>query len=136
MPSPPEEIREHWGSPLGSRMAGGVRGGMNGCRSGRLGVDPERRPAGYRFTLQPDFAELRRWPPITAAAGPAYFSLSVGLGAMVTDASYQRSQENLVRLGGLITDPLVAHSIGSTSSGTARSAPRSGRSRAAWASPN
>ena len=79
--------------------------------------------AGYRFYLQPDFSDLLRWPTITAAAGHAFFSLSVGMGAMVTYASYLRGQENLVRLGGsialadtavalvggLITFPLVAH---------------------------
>ncbi|MFM7733024.1 MAG: sodium-dependent transporter [Cyanobium sp.] len=79
--------------------------------------------AGYRFYLQPDFTDLLRWPTITAAAGHAFFSLSVGMGAMVTYASYLRGQENLVRLGstialadtgvalvgGLITFPLVSH---------------------------
>jgi NSS family neurotransmitter:Na+ symporter len=79
--------------------------------------------AGYRFYLQPDFADLLRWPTITAAAGHAFFSLSVGMGAMVTYASYLRGQENLLRLGGsialadtavalvggLITFPLVSH---------------------------
>jgi NSS family neurotransmitter:Na+ symporter len=79
--------------------------------------------AGYRFYLQPDFANLLHWPTITAAAGHAFFSLSVGMGAMVTYASYLRGQENLVRLGstialadtgvalvgGLITFPLVSH---------------------------
>jgi NSS family neurotransmitter:Na+ symporter len=79
--------------------------------------------AGYRFYLQPDFSDLLRWPTITAAAGHAFFSLSVGMGAMVTYASYLRGRENLVRLGGtialadtavalvggLITFPLVAH---------------------------
>lgn len=79
--------------------------------------------AGYRFYLQPNFGDLFSWPTITAAAGHAFFSLSVGMGAMVTYASYLRGQENLVRLGGtialadtavalvggLITFPLVAH---------------------------
>lgn len=84
--------------------------------------------AGYRFYLQPDLRSLWRWPTITAAAGHAFFSLSVGLGAMITYASYlgrgeTGSSDNLVRLGGtiamadtavalvggLITFPLVAH---------------------------
>jgi NSS family neurotransmitter:Na+ symporter len=79
--------------------------------------------AGYRFYLQPNLADLLRWPTITAAAGQAFFSLSVGMGAMVTYASYLRGSENLVRLGGsialadtavalvggLITFPLLAH---------------------------
>lgn len=79
--------------------------------------------AGYRFYLQPEWRDLLRWPTITAAAGHAFFSLSVGMGAMVTYASYLRGRENLVRLGGtialadtavalvggLITFPLVSH---------------------------
>jgi neurotransmitter:Na+ symporter, NSS family len=78
---------------------------------------------GYRFYLQPDFRLLLRWPTITAATGHAFFSLSVGLGAMITYASYLGGRDNLVRLGGtialadtavalvggLITFPLVAH---------------------------
>jgi NSS family neurotransmitter:Na+ symporter len=79
--------------------------------------------AGYRFYLQPDFRELLSWSTITAATGHAFFSLSVGLGAMITYASYLRGRDNLVRLGsvvaaadttvallgGLVTFPLVAH---------------------------
>ncbi|MFM7734301.1 MAG: sodium-dependent transporter, partial [Cyanobium sp.] len=79
--------------------------------------------AGYRFYLQPDLRDLLSWPTITSAAGHAFFSLSVGMGAMVTYASYLRGQENLVRLGGtialadtavalvggLITFPLISH---------------------------
>ena len=79
--------------------------------------------AGYRFYLQPDFDLLWSWSTLTAASGHAFFSLSVGLGAMITYASYLRGRDNLVRmggvlagadtavalLGGLVTFPLLAH---------------------------
>lgn len=79
--------------------------------------------AGYRFYLQPDFGLLWSWSTLTAASGHAFFSLSVGLGAMITYASYLRGRDNLVRmggvlagadtavalLGGLVTFPLLAH---------------------------
>lgn len=78
---------------------------------------------GYRFYLQPDLQELLRWPTLTSAAGHAFFSLSLGLGAIITYASYSRGEANLGRqavtiaaadtsvalVGGLITFPLVAH---------------------------
>lgn len=78
---------------------------------------------GYRFYLQPDLQELLRWPTLTSAAGHAFFSLSLGLGAIITYASYTQGQEGLGRqagtiaaadtavalVGGLITFPLVAH---------------------------
>ncbi len=78
---------------------------------------------GYRFYLQPDLQELLRWPTLTSAAGHAFFSLSLGLGAIITYASYTQGQEGLgcqagmiaaadtavALVGGLITFPLVAH---------------------------
>lgn len=78
---------------------------------------------GYRFYLQPDLKELLRWPTLTSAAGHAFFSLSLGLGAIITYASYTEGRDGLGRqagmiaaadtavalVGGLITFPLVAH---------------------------
>jgi NSS family neurotransmitter:Na+ symporter len=78
---------------------------------------------GYRFYLQPDLKELLRWPTLTSAAGHAFFSLSLGLGAIITYASYTEGPGGLGRqagtiaaadtavalVGGLITFPLVAH---------------------------
>ena len=78
---------------------------------------------GYRFYLQPDLKELLRWPTLTSAAGHAFFSLSLGLGAIITYASYAEGDDRPVQLagtiaiadtsvalvGGLITFPLVAH---------------------------
>lgn len=78
---------------------------------------------GYRFYLEPDLQELLRWPTLTSAAGHAFFSLSLGLGAIITYASYTEGDDRLLQqagtiaaadtsvalLGGLITFPLVAH---------------------------
>ncbi len=78
---------------------------------------------GYRFYLLPDLNELLRWPTLTSAAGHAFFSLSLGLGAIITYASYTEGDDRLVQqagtiaaadtsvalVGGLITFPLVAH---------------------------
>lgn len=78
---------------------------------------------GYRFYLQPDLQELLRWPTLTSAAGHAFFSLSLGVGAIITYASYTEGRGGLLGqagtiaaadtavalVGGLITFPLVAH---------------------------
>lgn len=78
---------------------------------------------GYRFYLQPDLTELLRWPTLTSATGHAFFSLSLGLGAIITYASYGQGTSRLryeagtiaaadtsvALVGGLITFPLVAH---------------------------
>ncbi len=50
--------------------------------------------AGYRFYLELDLSELD-WNVIQAAAGQAFFSLSLGMGAMMTYASYLGRDENL-----------------------------------------
>ncbi len=50
---------------------------------------------GYGYYLRPQLAELLRPAVITSAAGQAFFSLSLGMGALMTYASYLRSEENL-----------------------------------------
>ena len=50
---------------------------------------------GYRFFLQPDFKEAFSADTIFTAIGQAFFSLSVGMGCMVTYASYFKSNNNL-----------------------------------------
>jgi neurotransmitter:Na+ symporter, NSS family len=44
--------------------------------------------AGYRFYLSPSFEELLSLETIAAASSQAFFSLSLGMGAMLTYASY------------------------------------------------
>lgn len=53
--------------------------------------------AGYAYYFQPDFGEL--WSPavLSDAAGQAFFSLSLGMGAMLTYSSYLSKDDNLPR---------------------------------------
>ena len=50
---------------------------------------------GYRFFLAPDFSKAIAPETIFSAIGQAFFSLSVGMGCMVTYASYFKSDNNL-----------------------------------------
>ena len=65
---------------------------------------------GYAFYLQPDLSELFATRTITGAAGQAFFSLSLGMGAMITYASYLPGRGNLPAKAGIIalSDTLVA----------------------------
>ena len=51
---------------------------------------------GYRFFLSPDFEKAFSPDTIMMAIGQAFFSLSVGIGCMVTYASYFKNSNNLV----------------------------------------
>lgn len=51
--------------------------------------------AGYEFFLSPDFATAFSAKTIFVAIGQAFFSLSVGMGCMVTYASYFKKDNNL-----------------------------------------
>lgn len=53
--------------------------------------------AGYSFYLTPSFSELLNPQTFAEAAGQAFFSLSLGMGAMLTFASYLSRHENLNR---------------------------------------
>ena len=50
---------------------------------------------GYRFFLNPDFSKAFSAETIFDAIGQAFFSLSVGMGCMVTYASYFKKDSNL-----------------------------------------
>jgi NSS family neurotransmitter:Na+ symporter len=50
---------------------------------------------GYRFYLQADFTQIWSLDVLKDAAGQAFFSLSLGMGAMLTYASYLEEHENL-----------------------------------------
>ncbi len=52
--------------------------------------------AGYEFFLKPDFTKAFSADTIFSAVGQAFFSLSVGMGCMVTYASYFDKKTNLV----------------------------------------
>lgn len=57
---------------------------------------------GYRFYLAADWSEVLSLDTFGAAAGQAAFSLSLGMGAMLTFASYLSKRESLPREGTVI----------------------------------
>ena len=65
---------------------------------------------GYAFYLHPDLSKIFEAKTITGAAGQAFFSLSLGMGAMITYASYLPGRGSLPAKAGLIalSDTLVA----------------------------
>jgi NSS family neurotransmitter:Na+ symporter len=65
---------------------------------------------GYAYYLQPKFEALFHQQTITGAAGQAFFSLSLGMGAMITYASYLEGRGSLPKQAGIIamSDTLVA----------------------------
>jgi neurotransmitter:Na+ symporter, NSS family len=76
------------------------------------GLDGAR--AGYAYYLQVDFSELRSLSVLSQAAGQAFFSLSLGMGAMLTYASYLDRDHHLPNesLQVAVTDFLVAFVAG------------------------
>jgi NSS family neurotransmitter:Na+ symporter len=52
--------------------------------------------AGLAFYLKPDFSKLD-FKVLVAALGQAFFSMSLGMGAMITYGSYLSKRENLVK---------------------------------------
>lgn len=64
---------------------------------------------GLRFLFKPDFSQLTG-DSILSALGQAFFSLSIGMGVLLTYASYIRKSENLtqISLQVITTDTLVA----------------------------
>lgn len=57
---------------------------------------------GYAYYLQTDFSEIMSWGVLSSAAGQAFFSLSLGMGAMLTFASYLTRKQNLPREAAVI----------------------------------
>ncbi|TKX76463.1 sodium-dependent transporter, partial [Halorubrum sp. SD626R] len=72
--------------------------------------------AAYAYYLSPDFATIAaNWTEILpAAAGQAFFTLSLGMGVMITYASYLGEDRNLAADAGIIAalDTLVAVLVG------------------------
>src|SRR5690606_37580883 len=58
---------------------------------------------GLKVYLLPDFSKLLHAGLWTSAMGQAFFSLSLGVGSMLVLASYTSRDEDLVRLGRLVT---------------------------------
>ncbi|NVK83008.1 MAG: sodium-dependent transporter [Cytophagia bacterium] len=57
---------------------------------------------GLKFYLVPDFSEINA-EVITNALGQAFFSLSLGMGALITYGSYVSKKENIVSAAAFIT---------------------------------
>ena len=51
--------------------------------------------AGYEFFLKPDFSKAFTIETVMAAIGQAFFSLSIGLGCLITFSSYFKKDTNL-----------------------------------------
>lgn len=64
---------------------------------------------GLRFYLQPDFSKVDG-AVILAALGQAFFSLSLGMGAMITYGSYLPKRENILASGAYVAsfDAVIA----------------------------
>ena len=64
---------------------------------------------GASFLLSPDFSKIT--PRVAlSAVGQSFFSMSIGMGAMITYGSYMRKQENMFQVVGTvaISDVLIA----------------------------
>jgi len=64
---------------------------------------------GISFLFKPDFAKLNG-TTILVALGHAFFTLSLGMGCMITYGSYLSRRENLITAGGIVVflDTLIA----------------------------
>jgi NSS family neurotransmitter:Na+ symporter len=64
---------------------------------------------GLKFYLVPDFSKVGA-KTIVAALGQAFFSMSLGMGAMITYGSYLPRKANLFQAGGWVaaSDPFIA----------------------------
>jgi NSS family neurotransmitter:Na+ symporter len=64
---------------------------------------------GLKFYLVPDFSKVDA-KVVVAALGQAFFSMSLGMGAMITYGSYLPRKANLFKAGGWVAaaDPLIA----------------------------
>ena len=82
-------------------VAGGVKGGIERsalilmpalfvivCGLALYAATLDGASGGYRYYFETDFSKLTQPAVIKDAAGQAFFSLSLGMGAMLTFASY------------------------------------------------
>jgi hypothetical protein len=115
-------------------VAGGVKGGIERTAMALMptlllivaglavyAATLEGAGPGYTYYLSVDVSKLMHWSVLKDAAGQAFFSLSLGMGAMLTFASYLRRDQNLPNesltiagadvgiafLAGLVVFPLI-----------------------------
>ena len=102
-------------------VAGGVKGGIERtatvlmpvlfllvCGLAVYASTLEGGSAGYRYYLETDFREILNWDVLTQACGQAFFSLSLGMGAMLTFGSYLDRDTHLPNQSLLIAGADVA----------------------------
>ncbi len=67
------------------------------------------RTETFKFLFNPNFAELP-WEGVLEAIGHAFFTLSLGMGAMITYGSYMNKQESISRSASMVVflDTFVA----------------------------
>ena len=58
---------------------------------------------GLKLYLQPDFSQITNPDILVSAMGQAFFSLSLGVGTMLVYGSYIRKEENLPKIGAIVT---------------------------------
>ena len=89
-------------------VAGGVKGGIERtglllmpalfiivCGLALYAATLENGADGYRYYLETDFREILSLEVITVASGQAFFSLSLGMGCILTFGSYLRRDNHL-----------------------------------------
>lgn len=57
---------------------------------------------GAAFLLRPDFSKIDG-QAVIQALGQSFFSMSIGMGAMITYGSYLKEHENIYRVGAMVT---------------------------------
>lgn len=67
----------------------------------------------FRFLFKPDFSKMT-WDVVLQALGQSFFSMSVGMGTMITYGSYIKDKENLYGVGATValSDVLIAFLAG------------------------
>jgi len=96
-------------------VAGGVKGGIERtamvlmptlfvivCGLAIYAATLEGGGAGYSYYLSTDFSEILSIEVLSVAAGQAFFSLSLGMGAMLTFGSYLGRDNHLPNESGII----------------------------------
>lgn len=66
------------------------------------GLTLEGSFAGVEFLVKPDFSMIS-WSSVLAALGQAFFSLSLGMGAMLTYGSYLKKDQSLPGNAGIVS---------------------------------
>ncbi len=74
------------------------------------GLSLDGASAGLEFLFKPDFSKVDS-SVVLAALGQAFFSLSLGMGAMITYGSYLKKKENLVQTTAMVVSMDTAVAI-------------------------